>query len=331
MSVLQFPGNMALRRKTISALIPRWVADRRADGRRERGVQSYEDILYRFVDFSHDCPPAQVTLDMVRAYKRHLSIERQLAPGTVRNALTVLRSFLAWCVEEEILSENVALRVKHPKVPAPTPQPLTRDEVAQLLAALDAPQRSHRSTWQRNRRAICLMLYAGLRLNETAGLEWRDVDLERREITVRADIAKGGSARMVPICDELLAELVVARWRLPNYAVVDQGDTRQSRGKHIAPKSLAHIFERWLPRRGLHIHAHQLRKTFATELYLRGEDLVTIQRLLGHRDPKTTMRYIGASAAKERQAVQRLTFRSDICLDFRIQTAKTDYKTMTRG
>lgn len=59
------------------------------------------------------------------------------------------------------------------------------------------------------------------------------------------------------------------------------------------------------------IHSHQLRKTFATELYLRGEDLATIQRLLGHADPKTTMRYIGASAMKEQEAVNRLTLRAE--------------------
>ncbi len=60
------------------------------------------------------------------------------------------------------------------------------------------------------------------------------------------------------------------------------------------------------------VHAHQLRKTFATELYLRGEELVTIQRLLGRADFRPTMRYIGVSSATERAAVARLTFRADM-------------------
>jgi site-specific recombinase XerD len=99
-------------------------------------------------------------------------------------------------------------------------------------------------------------------------------------------------------------ELRCATSRRSSDAVIDQGD-----GTKLTPKSLAHIFERWLADRGLKIHPHQLRKTFATELYVAGEDLTTIQRLLGHKDPKTTMRYLGASAQKERDAVQKLRFR----------------------
>lgn len=265
--------------------------------------------MRRFVRFAGDVPPARITVDCIKDYKRDLMA--RVAPGTARHALTVVRAFLAWCVAERYAAENVALLVSHPHVEPPNPDPLTSDLITALLAALDAPQRSHKATWRRNRRAVCLMLYAGLRIAEVAGLEWRDIDLARREITIRREIAKGGRPRVVPICDELADELGRARYRLPSYRVVDQGDTRMQRGRKLDPKSLAHLFERWLPARGIEIHAHQLRKTFATELYVRGEDLATIQRLLGHADPKTTMRYIGASAQKERQAVEKLTFRAE--------------------
>lgn len=294
---------------TILHLLPDWLRDRRSDGRRESGVESYEAILGRFVRDVGDMPPSGITVDLVKTYKRELMA--RVAPGTARHALTVLRTFCAWCVEEGYLSTNPALLVAHPRVVPPNPDPLSAAEIVALLAALDAPQRSHKTTWRRNRRAVCLMLYAGLRIAEVAGLEWRDIDLDRCEIIVRKEIAKGGNPRTVPICDELAAELRAARFRSPSYAVVDQGDGWKQRGKALESKSLAHLFERWLPRRGISIHAHQLRKTFATELYLRGEDLATIQRLLGHADPKTTMRYIGASAQKERTAVQKLTFRAE--------------------
>jgi integrase len=121
---------------------------------------------------------------------------------------------------------------------------------------------------------------------------------------VRKVGGKGGNSRVVPICEELGDERRCATSRRSSDAVIDQGD-----GTKLTPKSLAHIFERWLADRGLKIHPHQLRKTFATELYVAGEDLTTIQRLLGHKDPKTTMRYLDASAQKERDAVQKLRFR----------------------
>lgn len=313
MAVLDFEQavrTVRTRRPTISELVPEWVRDRAADGRRPSGVASYETIARRWLRLIDDPPIDRITAAAIKRYKR----DRMacVSPGTTRHELTVVRAFLDWCVSEGYLTENVALAVAHPRVEPPNPDPLSAAQIVDLLAAIDKPPRSHRATWRRNRRAICLMLYAGLRIMETAGLKWRDIDLSRREIVVRREIAKGGKPRIVPVCDELLEELLCAKWRSPFYAVVDQGDTRMQRGKHLGPKSLAHLFERWLPGRGIHIHAHQLRKTFATELYLRGEDLATIQRLLGHSDPKTTMRYIGASAKKEREAVQKLTFRAEM-------------------
>lgn len=294
---------------TIGGLLPRWVRDRRSDGRRPRGIKSYEEVLGRFITFAGDIQVDQITTELVREYKRDL-MER-VSAGTTRNALTVVRMFCAWCVQEGHLEHNPALTVSHPHVEDPDPDPLTREQIAALLAALDRPPSSHKACWRRNRRAVYLMLYAGLRLAEVAGLEWRDVDLERRTITVRRDIAKGGKPRVLPICDELLDELRMASQRKPHWAVVDRGETGPGQGAPLGIKGLARLFERWLPRRGIHIHAHQLRKTFATELYVRGEDIVTIQRLLGHSDPKTTMRYIGACSDKEQRAVERLQFRHE--------------------
>lgn len=293
----------------LETLFPLWIRDRRADGRRPRGVESYAAIFRRFIRFAGNLPIDQLTTTLIKDYKRDLM--SRVAPGTARHALTVVRMFCAWAVTEGYIEHNPALSIPHPHVEAPDPDPLSRKEIAALLTALDMPQRSHKATWQRNRRAVCLMLYAGLRLAEVAGLERRDIDLERRTLTVRRESGKGGKARAVPLSDELLRELESIRHYRPTWAVVDQGDRPGKQGRPLMIKSLAHLFERWLPRRGITIHAHQLRKTFATELYLRGEDLATIQRLLGHSDPKTTMRYIGASAAKEQAAVNVLRFRAE--------------------
>jgi integrase/recombinase XerC len=299
------------RQPTLAALADPWLDDRRADGKRPRGVANYGDVFARFVVFvGSDVCVGAVSEETIKAYKRDLMSRVQAA--TARHALTVVRSFLAWCVAEGYVRENVALRVLHPTVEAPNPDPLSSEQIARLLAICDAPPRSHKATWRRNRRAVFLMLYAGLRLAEVAGLEWRDIDLRRGEITVRKEVAKGGRPRIVPIAEELDAELRVAGPRARHTFVVDQGDTPEGRKLGLTPKSLAHIFERWITGRGLDIHAHQLRKTFATELYLAGEDLITIQRLLGHADPKTTARYIGASSPKARAAVMKLKFRTPL-------------------
>lgn len=311
MSLIDFvSASRRLRGSTVSDLAPDWIKDREADGRRPRGVASYRDILHRFQVWSNNPLVATLTEELVKEYKRYLMAH--VAPATARHALTVVRAFCNWCVAEHYMETNVALLVAHPHVELVEPDPLSRSEITALLRALDVPPQSHKATWRRNRRAVCLMLYAGLRIAEAVGAERRDLDLDRRSITVRREIAKGGHARVVPICIELLDELEAVRHYQPTWAIVDQGDTTEGRGKPITVKSADHIFTRWLSARGIELHAHRLRKTFATELYVRGEDLATIQHLLGHVDPKTTMRYIGGNAPKQRQAVDLLRFRAEM-------------------
>ena len=149
-------------------------------------------------------------------------------------------------------------------------------------------------TWCRNRRAIFLMLFAGLRISEAAALRWRDVDLEGRYLVVRD--GKGGKDRSVPLHPILLAELNKAPAHRPNWAVAGKAD-----GSCMTVKSMAHIFERWLPERGLTISAHQLCHSFATELLRKRADIREIQELLGHNSSRTTEIYTHVSTKSLQQ------------------------------
>jgi integrase/recombinase XerD len=127
-----------------------------------------------------------------------------------------------------------------------------------------------------------------------------DVDLDAAELVVRD--GKGGKDRVVPIHAKLLGELRVAaaESRSP-WAVAGKAD-----GFALTSKSMAHLFERWLPRLGIEITAHQLRHSFATEMLRGGANLRDIQDLLGHANLSTTERYLMVSGARLRGAVDTL-------------------------
>lgn len=303
--IVQFPMQPQRARVMLADAIDDWAADRSADGYRPRGVESYRAVAWHFSDWAGSPALAAVNEATIQRYKR-AQAARGVSSGTIRNRLTVLRAFFDWAVGQGFCTDNPARDIKNPKVTAPAPDPLKRHEIAQLLAACEVPSKPNRGTDARSRRCMYLMLYAGLRIAEVASLRWADVDLDRALITVRPEGGKGGKSRVIPIADELAAELKRAPHIRPSYAVVCQG-----RGKPLTVKSLAHVFERWLPARGMHIHAHQLRKTFATELYLANGDLFLVQRCLGHADPKTTLKYIGAAGGMlDRDAVLKLRFKS---------------------
>lgn len=317
----------------ITDLLDDWCNARLADGMQSRGVARYRQHMEAFLAWAgDDLRVDQLDRRRIADYKTALGSRptrrrrrgdpegKLVSPGTTRNALTVLRSFCEWCIEREYLAENPAQGVKHPRVIPPPPNVLTRPQIRDLFRAIDTPPHSYRATWPRNRRCILLMLYAGLRREEVANLRWGEIDLERRELVVA--YGKGGRSRVVPICRELLVELAQAGPRPAHVPVVDQGDGTEVGLDH---KAIGHIFERWLPRRWPVaegelpplVSPHQLRRTFATELYVRGVDLLTIQRLLGHTDPKTTLRYIAASSEKEHTAVELLRFRAELPLELR--------------
>jgi integrase/recombinase XerD len=119
-------------------------------------------------------------------------------------------------------------------------------------------------------------------------LLWRDVYLDDRMLVVQR--GKGGRRRELPVHPALLQELEQVPVRRPTWPVA--GSISNT---HLTAKSMAHVFERWLSRYELFFTAHQLRRTFATQLLRRGAKLRDIQLLLGHRSLKTTAAYLGVN------------------------------------
>jgi site-specific recombinase XerD len=155
--------------------------------------------------------------------------------------------------------------------------------------------------WQRNRRAIFLMLYAGLRISEACSLSWREIDLEQGSLMVRD--GKNGKDRIVPINATLFQELqkVPVHERKNIFAVAGKRD-----GTGMKRKGMTHIFDRWLKDMGVDLTAHQLRHSFATQLMEAGVNLREIQELMGHESLETTQRYLMVSSERLRRAVDSL-------------------------
>lgn len=272
-----------------------------AHGHRPRGVDRYLDQIRAFIAYlGVTATMDDVHTESITEYQEHLA--RRCSSGTVGNALTCIRSFCRWALRAGLRSDDPTLAIQWPKRTKPAPRALGQSELRQLSRVIAVPEEltaAKHFTWCRNRRAIFLMLFAGLRISEAAALRWRDVDLEGRYLVVRD--GKGGKDRSVPLHPILFTELNKAPAHRPNWAVAGKAD-----GSGMTVKSMAHIFERWLPERGLTISAHQLRHSFATELLRKRADIREIQELLGHESLETTQRYLALDPERLRAAVELL-------------------------
>ena len=221
--------------------------------------------------------------------------------STVETHLTALRAFALWATRAGHMPGDPTAGITWPRRIRPAPKPLTPSELARLWSILADEPEGYIEQWRhrRNRLAILLLYYAGLRRGEAARLRVADVNLTSALLTIRYSKS---SDRAVAVHPELLAALAEA------CAGRRQSDPvlQSEHGPVMTSADVGKIFEGWLVRRGLRITAHRLRHTFATQIYRRSRDLLALQQALGHRSPETTKMYTAIDVEDQRQAVNLL-------------------------
>lgn len=140
--------------------------------------------------------------------------------------------------------------------------------------------------------SILLMLETGVRMNELLNIKSKNVDLISNSIIL--ETTKNNKKRVV-FFDVLSKELIKkALYCSTEFLIWNYNkDERMNRASLFYFFNIIHRDLKIQPK----IHAHRLRKTFATRLLKNGCPLTTIQKLLGHSDIKMTMTYLEIDSA----------------------------------
>ncbi len=154
-------------------------------------------------------------------------------------------------------------------------------------------------TWLRN--IMILALNTGMRKGEILALKWTEVSLTRKALTVFK--SKNREKRTLPL-NRASQELLEHVGRIRHIS----GLVFPSKvGSKINTNNVQRAFVSARNRAGIKdAHFHDLRHTFATRLAQEGIDLYTIQKLLGHKSFKMTMRYAHHSTESLRHGVDVL-------------------------
>jgi integron integrase len=281
-----------------------------------RTEEAYVAWVRRYVHFHGLRHPASLDVTAVEAFLSALATRRQVSASTQNQALAALLFLYRHVLGVPLPLLEGVTRAKRPKR---LPTVLTPAEVGQVLMALE-----------KRYRLVGLVLYgSGLRLMEALQLRVKDIDLERRELTVRG--GKGDKDR-VTVLAEAAVPLLMAHLR--SVATLHQRDLARGAGVVALPGALAaklpgaarSLAWQWvfpasscyrdvatgaLRRHHLHetavqravrtaalrvqilkrVTCHTFRHSFATHLLEAGYDIRTVQELLGHKDVRTTMIY----------------------------------------
>lgn len=253
-------------------------------------VEAYGRDLERYVKALEEkgvTEPDDVTRPLIEEHLEHLA-EEGYAPSSVERALSAIKSFHRFMLQEEISSVSPAAALPLPKKTERLPDVLS---VRQALALLDQPF-PKTAAGQRDRAIIEVLYGCGLRVSELTGLDVGAISLEDEVVRV---IGKGSKERLVPLmgsAHKALAEYL-SNWR--GELVSSRSGAAvflNVRGGRISRQSVFAIVERAGRVVGIDgLHPHTLRHSFATHMLQGGADIRIVQELLGHSSIQTTQLY----------------------------------------
>ena len=263
----------------------------------------FEGIINTHLQTAFNCYLYKISKKQITEYIEKRSGE--VAPATVNQEIKRLRHMLNRAIEWGYIRENPCKGIKNMKEPSGRIRYLSHDEMEKLLKACDVSSLAEKPNNKGRtfskiisvylKPIVLIAIHSGMRRGEIMGLRWKDIDYKERRIILNK--TKNNETKMIPINDTLLQVLQALPVHLHEEKVFPD----------INGNMVTVTFERTCKRAGIKdFRFHDLRHTFASYLTMGGENLRTVQTLLGHKDLRMTMRYSHLSPAHLKEAVSRL-------------------------
>lgn len=211
-----------------------------------------------------------------------------------------LKSYFLYCVKKLKLSENhihsrmnavkfyfeqvlhrskIFYDIPRPKKALQLPKALTKQEITKLI-------RATKSNVKHN--LILRLCYGmGLRVSEVVNITLHDIDSENMRVLVAR--GKGKKDRFVNLPQSVLEDLRIYYRQYKPQKYLFEG----MHGRQYSLRSAQDVFKQAMKKACIYknVGIHSLRHSYATHLLEYGTDISHIQKLLGHNDVKTALKY----------------------------------------
>lgn len=282
---------------TLAAPAARYLVERR--NRQEINRQTAMRISYILLSLDASYGDRSLAMFGTRAIERWSAANPHWGRSTRNTYLGQARVFCRWMLRRKLITADPFADMRLPRRPRPSPKPITRTDIARLIATVpDA----------RARVIVHLQWGLGLRCIGCANLQIENIDLTTKTLYV---VEKNGEERFLPVEPHVEAEIDRYLWLFPGSSgPLLRNYTRPWEG--LTAKYIGRLVAEWMKEAGVKrrpfdgMSAHGLRRTALTEVAEATGDAFIVQELAGWASPATAAHYVRrASTERVRLALEQ--------------------------
>jgi integrase/recombinase XerD len=244
-------------------------------------IRTYRNEFCQLLQRLKDIPVQHLKAEHLKRYMLFAMETEKISENTAHSRLNALKFYY----EQVLQKERFFVELPRPKKRQQLPKVFSQQEIAAIIKSVENVK---------HKTMLMLAYSAGMRISEVVSIKTQNVDSSRMTLFIQQ--AKGKKDRVVTLSPILLVMLreYARQYKPDKNGYLFEGDTK---GSPYSPRSLQLVMQAAKRKAGVYKTGsiHSLRHSFATHLIERGTDITMIQKLLGHNDLKTTLRYLHTS------------------------------------
>ena len=245
----------------------------------DKSRENYLSSLKRYLCWLQEnhITPEETSYQDIRNFLKHLKASRGLTKQTINYYISKIRFFQIYVLDK---SWNT-YQVPFSKFDSKLPETLTHEEAILFIQTLD----------NLRDKAICALMYgSGLRISEARKLRYDDISRANNQIYISRSKSRSDRYAILP---KITLDILTEYWRKsgrPKGFLF----TNMKRINPISTNTISNHLKGHALRLGWNrnISPHIFRHSFALNSYNNGADLLTIQKLLGHKSIISTTIYV---------------------------------------
>lgn len=316
---------------TIGSTLPDWLFQHKKSELKPSTIESYEGLFRNYIetDIISNRPIKELKSTHIEQFydrlrkKKAVHSDKNVSIKRIVAIHKLLHSFFVYAEKEGLTLKNPCENANIPKEDVSPEEVIqqkldfdffTEEEIKILVPAFDG------SLYQD---IVVFALATGMRQGEILGLQWSDLDFEKRLIHVMHNLTNVAvfdenrkkkyklmlttpkskhSIRTIPMNDTVY-NMLINKERKGSMVFPSRN------GTYICNKNVLKVWQRRIESVGLRYRTfHDLRHTFATLMLAKGCDLVTLKELMGHSSIKITEIYLQAIPEIKHEVIKNMDF-----------------------